>query len=123
MSKFETAWKEGYSYFARVNENGKSKKIEIPSSIEYYEPNVNGRFKYILDQNLRMTRKLGRYKDAQNGYGVRNPIDVYIRDHHWDKNGEYNTNPTVWMLDIETRADGTYKYLASSEKIKLRVRS
>ena len=116
MSKFETAWKEGYSYFARVNENGKSKKIEIPSSIEYYEPNVNGRFKYILDQNLRMTRKLGRYKDAQNGYGVRNPIDVYIRDHHWDKNGEYNTNPTIFYLDIETRADFSFPVPNLAEK-------
>ena len=116
MSKFETAWKEGYAYYARVNENGKTKKIEIPSSIEYYEPNANGRFKYILDQNLRMTRKLGRYKDAQNGYGVRNPIDVYIRDHHWDKNGEYNTNPTIFYLDIETRADFKFPTPSLAEK-------
>lgn len=114
MSKFENAWRSGYNYYARIND-GTSRKVAIPSSTEYYEPNERGDFKYILDQSQNMARRLGKAKDAANKFGIRSPIDVYIRDNYWSNSG-YNDNPRIWYLDIETRADGSFPDPEIAEK-------
>lgn len=112
--KFEIAWRDQWKYYARLNDNGITKVIEIPGQFEYYIQNTKGTYNYILDQSVNLVRRLGTSKDARDQFGVVNPIYRYIRDNHWLKG--YNLSPRVWYLDIETRANGTYKLVCDTNK-------
>jgi DNA polymerase elongation subunit (family B) len=100
MKLFEAGYKKGYDYYIRYND-GEVKTEQIDSNIEFYEPYSKGHFSYILDDSLKLQKKYGNYKDARDKYGVINPIERNIRDNYWLEN--YNKNPRIWYLDIETR--------------------
>lgn len=112
--KFEVAWQDQWKYYARLNDNGITKVVEIPGQFEYYIQNTKGAYKYVLDQSINLVRKLGTSKDARGQFGVVNPIYRYIRDNYWGKG--YNLSPRVWYLDIETRADGAFPKPELAEK-------
>lgn len=100
---FESAWTSDFEYYVRYfDTNTNTSKIEqIDSKYEYYEEDYNGAYKYILDKSVRLSKRLGRYKDTHDKYGVLNPIYRCIRDNYL---GKYNTNPDIMYLDIETRS-------------------
>ena len=103
--KFEAIWQDRsqWKYLARLNDGETTKVVEVPSQFEYYVQHNKGTYKYILDQNISLLKRLGTSKDAKDQFGVVNPIYRYIRDNYWGKG--YNLSPRVWYLDIETRAD------------------
>lgn len=111
MEKFEAVWSEDWKYYVRyVNDNpdfcNKSYKKEIPNKYEYYEPNSSGIYKYILDQDINLSKRLGFFKDAKDKFGVRRPDEIYIRDNYWKD--KYNLSPKIWYIDIETRSNTFY---------------
>lgn len=112
--KFEAAWQDKWNYYARLNDGNTSKVIEIPGQFEYYVQHSKGAYKYILDQNISLIKKLGTSKDARDQFGIVNPIYRYIRDNYWTSG--YNLSPRVWYLDIETRADGSFPVPELAEK-------
>lgn len=114
--KFEAIWQDRsqWKYLARLNDGETTKVVEVPSQFEYYVQHNKGTYKYILDQNISLIKRLGTSKDAKNQFGVVNPIYRYIRDNYWSKG--YNLSPRIWYLDIETRADGTYKLVCDTNK-------
>lgn len=106
--KFEAAYKKGFDNFVRVfNENTKkSEELKISNNYEYYEPSARGNFSYILDNSIKLERKLGYFKNAKGKYGVRKPHEIFIRDNFWGHS--YNLNPRIFYLDIETRSVGEF---------------
>lgn len=108
---FENSWNDGYKSFARVFDSSinKSKKIEIDSCVEFFEPVSSGPYRCVIDDGLQYAKKLGSWKQSQDHVGVTAPQYRYIREHHWGlDNSSYNMNPKVWYLDIETRALGAF---------------
>src|SRR5574344_83949 len=114
--KFEAIWQDRsqWKYLARLNDGKPTKVAEVPSQFEYYVQHNTGTYKYILDQNISLLKRLGTFKDAKDQYGVVNPIYRYIRDNYWGKG--YNLSPRIWHLDIETRADGSFPKPELAEK-------
>lgn len=114
--KFEAIWQDRsqWKYLARLNDGEITKVVEVPPQFEYYVQHNKGTYKYILDQNISLIKRLGTFKDAKDQFGVVNPIYRYIRDNYWGKG--YNLSPRIWYLDIETRADGTYKLVCDTNK-------
>lgn len=104
LLKYETSYKENFKPFIRVfdTELKKSKSIEIDNIYEYYMPYSKGTYTYVNDSTLKLEKYLGSAKDAKDQYGVFNPIDRYVRDNFWKT--DYNDNPRIWYLDIETRS-------------------
>ena len=107
MKLFETSFFDGKSYRERFfnTETNHSEYQIIPDLYEYFIPNSTGDFRLITDQNLRLKRLEGNSKQSRDQIGVTNPIYKNIRDNYW-KSGDYNLNPRILYLDIETRAVG-----------------
>ena len=106
--QFETSWfdKNDFKYYERLfdPQTKKSIKREIDNRYEYFKEDLNGDYTTLIG-DIRVTRHLGKSKDAQNNYGVTTPIYLNAREHHWS-NDNYNKTPRIWYLDIETRALG-----------------
>lgn len=107
--KFETAWRDGYEFFERVHNSllnhSVKRKIDLPH--EWYEPNSRGLYSSISDPEMKFEKKQGRAKDGRDHYGYTDPIYRSIRENYWQT--DYNPNPRVWYLDIETRSGRSYK--------------
>ena len=108
MKKFETSWNYKFQNYVRVfnTDTNKSEVYEIDNHYEYFEPNDKGAYEYILDNNIKMVKKLGFSKDTSDKFGVRRPQEIHIRDNYWQTG--YNLNPRIWYIDIETRADSGF---------------
>lgn len=104
MKLFEASWSENYENFERYYDTNlkKSVKNKIDNLYEWYEPLSSGLYSYILDENIKLDKKLGNAKQGREHYGFLDPIYKNIRDNYWNKN-LYNYNPNIWFLDIETR--------------------
>lgn len=115
MLKYETSYKENFKPFIRVfdTELKKSKSIEIDNTYEYYMPYSKGTYTYVNDSTLKLEKYLGSAKDAKDQYGVFNPIDRYVRDNFWKT--DYNDNPRIFYIDIETRSGINSKGFPSPE--------
>ena len=107
--KFETAWRDGYEYFERVHNTllNRSVKRKIDVPFEWYEPHSRGLYASISDPEMRFEKKQGRSKDGRGHYGYTDPIYRSIRENYWQT--DYNPDPRVWYLDIETRSGRSYK--------------
>lgn len=103
MKLFESSFIKDFEYYERVfdTELNRSviRKITVP--FEWFEPSDRGQYISITDSTKRFERKQGNSKQARGKDGVFNPIERTIRDNYWGNN--YNKNPRVFHLDIETR--------------------
>ncbi len=117
MRLFEAAWRQGYEFFERYYDTDLNKSIqsEITVPFEWYEPKSSGLYEYILDPSIKLMKKQGKQKDSNNMYGVTDPIQRHIRDTYWGKE-QYNTDPRIWYLDIETRVGTVSKGFPVPEK-------
>lgn len=108
MYLFETSWMSDFKYYERMlNTNTNKTEIrEINGKTEYYEYSPKGIYKGIID-GLSYAKRLGNSKDARDKCGVCKPIYRNIRDHYW-KDKQYNKNPRIWFIDIETRSGRKY---------------
>ena len=108
MKLFESAWTQDFTYFERYYDTDlkRSFSSEISGKTEYFVPKSTGLYTSILDESIHLDKMLGRSKDAKDQYGVCGPVYRHIRDNYW-KNKQYNKNPRVFYLDIETRS-GVY---------------
>lgn len=106
MKLFESAWRDGFDFFARFYDTdlGKSRHEKINSNYEWFEEDVKGIYSYLLDKNIKLSKKQGQAKNGRNQYGFTDPISRYIRDDYW-KQKHFNLNPRIWYLDIETRTN------------------
>ena len=104
MKLFESSWVSDFKYYERVfnTETNKSEIYPIDGRYEYYEPDSHGIYKCI-NENITLRKSAGRSKDTHGKYGVYRPIYRNIKDKYW-QNKQYNENPDVLYLDIETRA-------------------
>lgn len=105
MKLFESSWRDGFQFFERVYDTDlkKSIKRELNSTYEWYEPKSNGLYSYILDENVKLDKKISNSpKDGRDKYGFLDPLYKNIRDNYWNKNA-YNLKPRIFYLDIETR--------------------
>lgn len=105
MKLFEASWFDDYKYFERYFDTDLDKSVSdtIDSRHEYFEPSGNGSFSLITDSSSKFERRLGKSSDSKDHHGVTTPIYRNIRDNYW-KYKNYNSNPRVVYLDIETRA-------------------
>ena len=105
MQLFETYYRQEWDTFVRVfnTDTNKSESFQIPNKWEYFKPISNGLYTCITDKNLKLTKYLGTKKEADGNFGVRSPIEHYIRDHFWSTKS-FNMNPRIFYLDIETRS-------------------
>lgn len=120
MKLFETSFLDGKTYKERFfnTETNQSEYQIIPDLYEYFIPNSTGDFKLITDQNLKLKRLEGNSKQSRDQIGVTSPIYKNIRDNYW-KSGDYNLNPRILYLDIETRALGAPDPENAPEQITL----
>ena len=105
MKLFESSWRDGFQFYERVldTELNKSMKKEVKALYEWYEPSSNGMYSYILDENIKLDKKMSSSsKDGRDKYGFIDPLYKNIRDSYWNKNA-YNLKPRTFYLDIETR--------------------
>lgn len=109
MKLFETSWREGFNFYERYYDTQlqRSMKSRVTVPYEWYEPASNGMYTYILDETIKLDKKQGNAKDGKDQYGFINPMYRNIRDNYWNKD-QYQTEPRIWYLDIETRAVGAF---------------
>lgn len=106
MKLFEATYKDGFDYYERYfcTDSNQSKTAKITCGNEYYVPDSRGIYTYLLDDNIRLSKKSGKCTENIT-YGKLTPDIVRIRDKYWDKTkSKYNYNPRKWYIDIETTA-------------------
>lgn len=106
MKLFEATYKDGFDYYERYfcTDLNQSRTAKITSLNEYYVPDSRGIYTYLLDENIRLSKRSGKCTDNIT-YGKSTPDVVHIRDKYWDKTkSKYNYNPRKWYIDIETTA-------------------
>lgn len=105
MKLFESTWQSGWEYYQRYYDTNlkRSVKSKIDLKHEWFEPSSRGLYTSIIDSGIRLDKKQGNSKDGRDQYGLLNPLYRNIRDNYWNKN-QYNLNPRIWFLDIETRS-------------------
>lgn len=128
MSKqlFESSWKEDFVFYERVydTEQKKSIKREVENIYEWYEPSSSGLYRYILDDKVKLDKKIGSSgKYGRNKYGFLDPMFKNIRDNYWNKD-LYNLSARTWFIDIETRVGVSYKNtnIDDNKIIKIRIK-
>ena len=105
MNKFEATWRDGYQMFERTYDTNLNRSVKKPINLpyEWFEQSSKGLYTYILDDSIKLEKKQGSAKNGREHYGFCDPMYRNIRDNYWNKDGGYNTEPTIWYLDIETR--------------------
>ena len=105
MKLFEATWRDGYNFYERYYDTNlqKSAQKQITLPYEWYEPQSNGIYSYILDETIKLDKKQGNAKQGRDQYGFLDPMYRNIRDNYWNKEEGFNNNPRIWYLDIETR--------------------
>ena len=122
MKLFESTWRTKFEFFERyyctVQNKSISKRINL--KYEWYEPQSKGLYSSILDDSIKLEKKQGSAKQGRDNYGFLDPMYRNIRDNYWSTK-QYNSEPRVWHLDIETRVSRSYKHpVHESQKIKVR---
>ena len=100
---YESNYRAGWDNYIRVfdTETNRSICFKIQNKWEYYKPFSQGTYTCITDQTIKLAKFLGTKKEADGNFGVRSPVDVYIRDHFWDTK-QFNLNPRVFHLIIKS---------------------
>lgn len=106
MKLFECSWRDGFDYFTRYYNTDlkQSLKEKIDGNFEYFIQDPKGSYTYLLDSNIRLSKQRGSRKNGLNEYGLTDPVYRNIRDNFW-KSKQFNQNPRIWYLDIETRTN------------------
>ena len=106
MKLFESAWREKFDYFARYFDTDLNKSCyeKISNNYEWFEEDPKGIYTSLMDKTIRLSKRQGQQKDGRGKQGLTDPISRYIRDNYWQKK-QYNNNPKIWYLDIETRTN------------------
>ncbi len=108
MKLFECTFRREWNYFERYFDTnlGRSVVNQIYTRPEYYVEDSEGKYKYLLDEKIRLRKEIGRPpKDSGKVYGVLQSDSRHIRDKYWNiKKSNYNDNPCTWFIDIETTA-------------------
>lgn len=104
MKLFEATWRKDFQFFERFYDTNleKSSSDQISLPYEWYEPNSNGLYTAILDENIKLEKKQGNMKQASGNYGILDPMYRNIRDNYWNKS-KYNQTPRIFYIDIEIR--------------------
>ena len=108
--KFEAFFrdpKEPWIFWERFNRDGETKVAKISLKNETFIEDINGKFKFLLNENIKLKKVNDTKSITQKKYGSNNAGYCWIRDRYWDLHGsQYNFNPNIWYLDIETTAKG-----------------
>lgn len=108
--KFEAFFrdpKEPWIFWERFNRDGETKVVKISLKNETFIEDINGKFKFLLNENIKLKKVNDNKSITQKKYGSNNAGYCWIRDRYWDLHGsQYNFNPNIWYLDIETTAKG-----------------
>lgn len=108
--KFEAFFrdpKEPWIFWERFNRDGETKVAKISLKNETFIEDINGKFKFLLNENIKLKKVNDNKSITQKKYGSNNAGYCWIRDRYWDLHGsQYNFNPNIWYLDIETTAKG-----------------
>ena len=104
MKLFEATWRDDFNFFERYydTESKTSKKEKINLQYEWFEESSFGTYSFILNNDIKLIKKEGRFKNSSEKYGFLDPMYRNIRDNYWNKDA-YNLDPNIWYLDIETR--------------------
>lgn len=106
MKLFEATYKDGFDYYERYfcTDLNQSRTAKITCYNEYYVPDSRGIYTYLLDDNIRLSKKSGKCTENIT-YGKLTPDVVHVRDKYWNKEkSQYNYTPRKWYIDIETTA-------------------
>lgn len=108
MKLFETGFydKNTNKWCERVFDTETKESDVLPLLNQRYEFAVidpEGAFTGFIDNGVRYSIANGSYKDAKDQPGACSPLYRNIRD-NYVKTGNFNTNPRIWYLDIETRS-------------------
>lgn len=108
MKLFEASFSDGKSCTERFfnTETQRSESAVVPLVSEYFLPCSSGEFELITDQNIKLRRVEGSPKQARDQIGSTPAVYKNIRDKYWNS-GNFNLNPRIMYLDIETRATGS----------------
>lgn len=123
MKLFETYFRVKWDTYIRYYDTDLKKSVIIksPNNNEYYVDDKNGNYKCLLDENRKLSVRYGfvpkELKDKKI-HGITNAGHACIRDVFW-KNGDYNLNPGVFFLDIETTSYNAIDTENCPEKIVL----
>lgn len=106
MKKFEATWRDGFTFYERYFDEdlGRSFKKKINLPYEWFEESSRGIYSSILDENIKLEKKQGNAKQGRDNFGFLDPMYRNIRDNYWES-GNFNYDPRIWYLDIETRAE------------------
>ena len=120
--KFEAAWKEGFENFERVFDPllNKSVKRKIDKDNEYFVPSQNGLYRYSLDENIKLDKRYGSWKNGSEEFGFQGAINHHIRDNYWNEDATYslyNRDIGIFFIDIETRVGNSYKHFANEDEV------
>lgn len=115
--KFENTFFADFKYWVReYNPETKASSIrKIPSEWECYEPDNNGTCTNLYIPEMRLRRSYGNSAFARRNYSPINPTEIVIRE-MYSKKGDYNKNPRIMYLDIETRVGTVSKGFPNPDK-------
>jgi len=113
MEVLEKCWKSGWNYYERVRDSvSKEVRIrKIDPIWEYFERDKDGDFRYIIDENIKLSQKLFfNSKDAKEYrgfmesvgkeiYGNQQPEYRHIRENYFEMKEQVDMR--IWFFDIE----------------------
>lgn len=121
MKLFEAFFNDNdkpWEFYERYNLNGESFIKKIPLQKETFIEDKNGDFKFILNQDIKLKKVQKTKNISEKTYGTNNVGLEWIRQTYWhSENSNYNKNPRIWALDIETTAHAPVNATACNEKI------
>lgn len=124
--KFEATWREGWETYERVFDTilNRSVKRIIDKRAEFFVPSSMGNYRSVLDNNLRLDKRFGTYKQGSSEFGFQGAAQHHIRDSYWNEDNsksKYNTDIAIWYIDIETRSGVAFEhYYPVNHKVELK---
>lgn len=121
MKLFEATFQlenEPYKTFERFVEDGIVKIKEIPIQSEVYIKDPVGKFEFIFDSNIKLSKVSQKKAKDQETFGKTTIAQEWIRREYWDiNNSKYNKNISIFYLDIETTAHSPVNTELCNERI------
>lgn len=121
MKLFEATFQlenEPYKTFERFVEDGIVKIKEIPIQSEVYIKDPVGKFEFIFDSNIKLSKVSQKKAKDQETFGKTTIAQEWIRSEYWDiNNSRYNKNISIFYLDIETTAHSQVNTELCNERI------
>lgn len=122
MKKFEAFYQVKYDYYERYWDTEKKDSFisKIPLVPETFIESPDGDHTFVIDSSIKLKRvpKKSIYGQNLKTYGSNSVGLEWIRQQYWSFEGSnYNDNPRVWYLDIETTAHGAIDTVNCPEQI------